>query len=331
MLIFRLLPLGLATVLLVAQAPPKQKPETINGDEPIKVDVNLVNVLASIRSKQGAYINTLTKDDFELTEEGRKQNIKYFSKETELPLTIGLLVDVSGSQERLIEIERQAAGEFFRSALRPKDEAFLISFGTDSELLQDLTTSHSALESGLRRLKLNAGVGGFGPGPVPTASQPRGTVLYDAVYLAANERLKSEAGRKVCVLITDGVDQGSHESIDSAIEAAQRADAVIYSIYYVDPSAYYGRGIVFGGGGGEGYLKKMSDATGGRVFRVDRKNTLSDIFRQLNEEMRSQYILSYSPDPEGGPGQYRKLDLRVADKNLKVQARKGYYVASRDR
>ncbi len=330
MLTFRVLPLGLAAVLLAAQAPPAQKPETI-GDEPIKVNVNLVNVLASVRSKQGAYINTLNKEDFDLVEEGRKQNIKYFSKETALPLTIGLLVDVSGSQERLIEIERQAAGEFFRSALRPKDEAFLISFGTDSELLQDLTTSHSALESGLRRLRLNAGAGGFGPGPVPTASQPRGTVLYDAVYLAANDRLKSEAGRKGGVLIPDGVDLGSHESIESAIEAAQRADAVIYSIYYVDQSAYYGRGMVFGGGGGEGYLKKMSDATGGRVFRVDRKNSLNDIFRQLNEEMRSQYILSYSPDPEGTPGQYRKVDLRVGDKNLKVQARKGYYVASRDR
>ncbi len=331
---FRLLPLGLplclAALLLAAQEPPKQRPETI-GDEPIKVDVNLVNVLASVRSKQGAYINTLEKSDFDLLEEGRPQTIKYFSKETALPLTIGLLVDVSGSQERLIEVERQAAGEFFRSALRPKDEAFLISFGADSELLQDLTTSHSALERGLGRLRLNSGVGGFGVGPVPTASQPRGTVLYDAIYLAANERLKSEAGRKVCVLITDGVDQGSHESIDTAIAAAQRADAVIYSIYYVDPSAYGGRGLVFGGGGGEGYLKKMSEATGGRVFRVDRKNSLNDIFRQLNEEMRSQYVVSYSPDPEGSTGQYRKVELRAKDKNLKVQARKGYYVAARER
>lgn len=326
----RLAPLFLATLFLSAQEPPKQRPETI-GDEPIKVDVNLVNVLASVRTKQGAYVNTLNKDDFELLEEGRPQSIKYFSKETALPLTIGLLVDVSGSQERLIEIERQAASEFFRSALRPKDEAFLISFGADSELLQDLTTSHSALERGLGRLRLNAGVGGFGAGPVPTASQPRGTVLYDAVYLAANERLKTEAGRKVCVLITDGVDQGSHESIDTAIEAAQRADAVIYSIYYVDPSAYGGRGMVFGGGGGEGYLKKMSEATGGRVFRVDRKNSLNEIFRQLNEEMRSQYVVSYSPDPQGNPGQYRKVELRAKDRNLKVQARKGYYVAARER
>lgn len=327
---FRLLPLGLTALLMLAQAPPAQTPETI-GDAPIKVDVNLVNVLASARTKQGAFVNTLSKDDFELLEEGRPQTVKYFSKETALPLTIGLLVDVSGSQERLIEIERQAASEFFRSALRPKDEAFLISFGTDSELLQDLTTSHSALERGLGRLRLNAGVGGFGAGPVPTASQPRGTVLYDAVYLAANDRLKGEAGRKVCVLITDGVDQGSRESIESAIEAAQRADAVIYSIYYVDPSAYGGRGLVFGGGGGEGYLKKMSDATGGRVFRVDRKNSLNEIFRQLNEEMRSQYILSYSPNPEGTPGQYRHVELHAKDKALKVQARKGYYVAARER
>jgi VWFA-related protein len=288
-------------------------------------------MLASVRSKQGAFINTLTKDDFDLTEEGHTQTIKYFSKETALPLTIGLLVDVSGSQERLIEIERQAASEFFHAALRPKDEAFLISFGADSELLQDITNSQSALQRGLDRLRLNAGTGGFGGGPVPTMSQPRGTVLYDTVYLAANDRLKTEAGRKVCVLITDGVDQGSRLSIDAAIEAAQKADTVIYSIYYVDPSAYGGRGLVFGGGGGEGYLKKMSEATGGRVFRVDRHNTLNDIFRQLNEEMRSQYLVSYTPAPEGAPGQYRRLDLHAKDKNLKVQARKGYYVAERDR
>jgi VWFA-related protein len=328
MTIPRLLPLGLVSLLLAAQTP--QTPEP-SSDAPIKVDVNLVTMLASVRSKQGAFINTLTKDDFDLTEEGHTQTIKYFSKETALPLTIGLLVDVSGSQERLIEIERQAASEFFHAALRPKDEAFLISFGADSELLQDITNSQSALQRGLDRLRLNAGTGGFGGGPVPTMSQPRGTVLYDTVYLAANDRLKTEAGRKVCVLITDGVDQGSRLSIDAAIEAAQKADTVIYSIYYVDPSAYGGRGLVFGGGGGEGYLKKMSEATGGRVFRVDRHNTLNDIFRQLNEEMRSQYLVSYTPAPEGAPGQYRRLDLHAKDKNLKVQARKGYYVAERDR
>jgi VWFA-related protein len=292
--------------------------------EPIKVDVNVVNMLASVRDKKGALINTLQKDDFKLYEDGQLATIKYFTKETDLPLTIGLLVDVSGSQANLIEIEKRAASEFFRQVLHKKDVAFVISFGADSELLQDITSSPRLLQEGLDRLRLNAGTGGFSRGPVPTASQARGTVLYDAVSLAATDRLTKEVGRKVIVLITDGVDQGSTYSIKQAIEAAQKADSVIYSIYYVDPSAYSGRGFGFGGGG-EGYLKTMSDETGGRVFRVDRGHSLQDAFTQLQEEMRSQYAIGWTPTSDRRDGSYHKTDLRLADKNLKVQARKGYY------
>ena len=293
--------------------------------EPIKVDVNVVNLLASVHDKKGGLVSTLSKSDFTLLEDGQQQTIKYFSRETDLPLTIGLLVDVSGSQARLIDIEKNAANEFFHQVLRKKDVAFVISFGADSELLQDITGSAQLLREGLDRLRLNAGTSGFGGGPVPTANKPRGTVLYDAVYLAANDRLSKEVGRKVIVLITDGVDQGSTLSIKQAIESAQKADSVIYSIYYVDPSAYMGRGGFSFGGGGEGYLKQMSDETGGRVFRVDRGHTLEDAFRQLQEEMRSQYSIGWTPTNDRKDGSYRKIDVRVADKNLKVQARKGYY------
>src|SRR5205814_1344601 len=159
----------------------------------------------------------------------------------------------------------------------PKDLAFIISFGKDSELLQDSTSSPTLLEDGLKQLRLNAPVGGLHPGPVPTQQNQAGTVLWDAVYLAANERLKSEAGRKVIVVITDGVDTGSRKTREQAIHEAQLADTVIYSIDYSDPSAYGGGGFVLGGGG-EGDLRKMSDETGGRVFKVDRKNSLDDIF-----------------------------------------------------
>ncbi len=297
-------------------------------DDTIKVDVNLVNVLCTVHGKNNALIGNLEKSDFHLFEDGKEQEIKYFTRETDLPLTIGLLVDVSGSQERLIETERRAAGQFFRSVLRPKDLAFLISFGKDSELLQDSTSSPKLLEDGLKDLKLNANVGGLGPGPVPTQQNQAGTVLWDAVYLAANDRLKNEAGRKVIVVITDGVDEGSRMTREQAIHEAQLADAVVYSIDYSDPG-FYGGGFGFGGGGGgEGDLKKMSEETGGRVLKVDRKHTLEDIFKEIQDEMRSQYALAYTPTNPKKDGTYRKLEFKMSSKEYKAQARKGYYAVA---
>jgi len=301
----------------------------IAQDEPIKVDVNVVNVLASVHDKKGALINSLQKDDFQLLEDGQAQPIKYFTKESDLPLTIGMLVDVSGSQANLIDIERRAASEFFRAVLRKKDVAFLISFGADSELLQDITGSPRLLQEGLDHLRLNAGAS-YGGGPVPTANTPRGTVLFDAVSLASADILRKEVGRKVIVLITDGGDQGSTFTIKRAIEDAQKADAVIYSIYYVDPSAYMGRrgGFSFGDAGCESCLKQMSDETGGRVFKVDRSHTLQDAFNQLQDEMRSQYAIGWTPASDRKDGSYHKLEIKVADKSYKVQARKGYYATA---
>jgi VWFA-related protein len=289
----------------------------------IKVDVDLVNILTSVRDKRGALIPTLQKEDFTILEDGKPQPIKYFTKETDLPLTIGLLVDVSGSQRNLIDIERSAASQFFREVLRKKDLAFLISFGEETELLQDYTGSSRLLTDGLGQLRPSSGVSGIHPGPVPTAGGPRGTVLYDAVYLAASEKLKGEVGRKVIVLITDGVDQGSRLSRNQAIEAAQKSDAVIYSIDYSDPSAYGPFG--FGGGGGEGELRKMSDETGGRVYKVDRKHTLDQVFKELQDEMRSQYSIAYTPTNDVKDGSYRHLEIRLSNKDLKAQFRKGYY------
>ena len=296
-------------------------------DDVIKVNVDLVNVLCTVRAKNNALVGGLEKADFHLLEDGKEQEIKYFTRETDLPLTIGLLVDVSGSQERLIDTEHRAASAFFRSVLRPKDLAFIISFGKDSELLQDSTSSPTLLEDGLKQLRLNANVGGLHPGPVPTQQNQAGTVLWDAIYLAANERLKSEAGRKVIVVITDGVDEGSRKTRDQATREAQLADTVVYSIDYSDPGAY-GGGLVFGGGGGEAELKRISDETGGHVFKVDRKNSLDDIFRQIQDEMRSQYAIAYSPTNPKKDGSYRKLEFKMANKDYKVQARKGYYAVA---
>src|SRR5579871_816950 len=265
-----------------------------NDASTIKVDVDVVNILFNVRDKKGGLIGNLEKGDFSIWEDGKQQEIKYFNRETDLPLTIGLLVDVSSSQMNLIDIEKNAADQFFSNVIRPKDLAFLISFGADADLLQDYTSSPKLLRKGLEDLHVNSGVGGVTPGPVPTAGQPRGTILYDAVYLAAHDQLKGQVGRKVLVLITDGEDQGSRYTIKQAIEAAQKADAMVYSFFYVDRDFYRQYGIMFGGGNA-GALKQMSDETGGQVFRIDRKLTLQAAFDELNAEMRSQYAIGYVP------------------------------------
>ena len=287
-------------------------------DPVIRVDVDLVNIFASVRNKKGAFIKDLDKPAFTVLEDGKQQEIRYFSRENNLPLTIGLLVDVSKSQENLIEVEKRAAGAFFRQVLRPKDQAFLMSFGMEAELLQDMTGSANLLDKGLNALRLSTPVGGvFTPG---TTDRPvRGTILFDAVYLAAAEQLKGEVGRKVIVLITDGMDYGSRIKIQGAIEAAQKADAIIYSIYYTDPR------FSMWGGGSDGDLKKMSSETGGHVFAVSRNRSLQQIFSEIDEDMRSQYAIGYASSNPTRDGSFRKIDIRTSDKDQRVSARKGYY------
>jgi VWFA-related protein len=293
-------------------------------DTTLKVEVNLVNILFNVRDKKGGLVGNLDKGDFKVFEDGKEQEVKYFNRETDLPLTIGLLIDVSASQMNLIEIEKNAAYQFFGSVLRKQDLAFLISFGEDSELLQDYTNSPKLLRAGLDGLQVSSGVGGFGPGPVPTISQPRGTVLYDAVYVASADQLKVQVGRKVLVLITDGEDEGSKYKISQAIEAAQRADAIIYGFYYVDRGFYMSHGMVFAGGSDSAF-RQMSEDTGGHVFHVDRKMTLQQAFQELQDEMRSQYAIGYTPTNPTKDGSFRKIEIRTGNKDWKVQARKGYY------
>ncbi len=322
---------GLATTLavstlLVAQTQPPQKKSDAEQDLPpsISVNVDVVNILAAVRDKRGGLVPNLEQKDFSVFEDGKLQTIKYFSRETDLPLTIGMLVDTSGSQRNLIDIERNAASAFFSEVLHKKDEAFLIQFGEEAELLQDYTSAPRLLNQALNQLRPSSGVGGLGPGPVPTVGGPRGTVLYDAIYLAADDKLKGEVGRKVIVVITDGVDEGSRLTINQAIEAAQKSDAVIYSIEYSDPRAYGGM-FNFGGNAGDGYLHKMSDETGGHVYRVDNRHPLDSVFKELQDEMRSQYSIGYTPINDVKDGSYRKLEIKVASREMKVQARKGYY------
>ena len=324
----RKLPLAAAGLLLAPALVLLAQEEKV-----LKIDVDVVNLFFTVREKKGGLIGNLNKEDFTVSEDGKSQAIKYFTRENDLPLTIGLLVDVSGSQANLIEVERNAASQFFSRVLRPKDMAFLISFGSDAELLQDYTNSTKLLKAGLEGLRVNSDVSGAGgnSGPVPTASRPHGTVLYDTVYLASHDQLVGQVGRKALVLITDGVDQGSRYKIEQAIEQAQKADAIIYSIYYLDNRAY--GGYMSFGGGGEGYLKKMSEDTGGRVMKVDNKNSLQSIFDQISQELRSQYSIGYTPTNPSATGGFRRVEIHVPqrEKEVKVQVRKGYYASNASR
>jgi VWFA-related protein len=302
-----------ALALLAGGLLPAQDP---SQDPVIRVDVELVNVTFTVRNKQGGLVGDLTKHDFQVFEDGKPQNISRFQRDNDLPLTIGLLVDTSGSMYNVLDTGKRAARDFFQKVLRPKDLAFLITFASEMELLQDLTASQKLLSNSLDEIKGQRPTAVMVQGPVPT--KPRGTRLYDAVYLAAEEKLKNEAGRKIIVLLTDGADQGSVYKLPEALKQAHLADTVIYGFFYYERGYY----------SDEGVLKRMSQETGGRVFEVTRRGGLDDAFRQLEEEMRSQYALSYTPANDKKDGAFRRIEIKPKDGNLKVQARRGYYATA---
>jgi VWFA-related protein len=229
----------------------------------VAVDVKVVTLPVTVHDKHGKIVKDLTKDDFTLQEDGRPQTIRYFSQETNLPLTLGLLVDTSRSQDNVLDAERNASRSFLDQMLvQPKDRAFLIHFDRQVELLQDLTSSHEKLQAALDLLKSPSNRERSNdpndPSNSPSGSDSGshhggGTQLYDAVFLASNELMKKQQGQKALIILSDGVDHGSKTYLESAIEAAQRADTVIYSIYFADSHRDQGQrqpgGMGRGGGG----------------------------------------------------------------------------------
>jgi len=302
--------------------------------ETLKVNVNVVQLFFNVKDKKGALIPSLTKDDFEISEDGKPQAIKYFNAESNLPLTLGILIDSSGSQARVLDMEKQVGGNFLQEILRDKDLAFVIGFDVNVDLLQDFTNSVSMLKHGMNSARINTGGGGgvipgMGGGPVPTANGPRGTLLYDAVYLAAHDELAQQVGRKAMILLTDGEDQGSQLKLTDAIEAAQKSDSIVYVLLCADRGFYGGFGM---GYSGDSEMKKLTSETGGRVIEVGNKyEKLKDAFDQIANELRSQYNIGYSPTNTKLDGTFRKVEIRPKEKNYKIQARLGYYaVAKRD-
>ena len=342
-------------------------------------DVSVVNVLASVRDKKGKLVGDLKQDDFRLEDEGKPQVIRYFARETGLPLTLGLLVDTSMSQRRVLPQERSASYRFLDQVLRPeKDKAFILHFDHEAELLADLTSSREKLQKALGQLELPeqdrqqqqggsgagypGGSGYPGSGGYPGGGGRRGggssgrrggagTVLYDSVLLASDELMRKQSGRKALILLTDGVDHGSKVSIYDAIVAAHRADTLVYSILFADEEGYGGMGRGMGGGmgrhGGMGrgggmpprstmerpdgkkILQQISRETGGGFFEVSKKHPIEGIYDDIQEELRNQFNLGYTPDPPGTAGAFRRISVSVTQKDLVVQARAGYYPAAR--
>jgi VWFA-related protein len=333
---------------------------------PITLDVNAVNLLATVRDKHGDIVRNLTKDDFALEQDGKPQTITYFAKESDLPLTLGLLVDTSMSQRRVLDQERAASRTFLEQVLRvDKDKAFVIQFDREVTLLQDLTSSRQKLQAAIDQIAApqfsqgsssgsgggsSGGSGGGGGGRGSHGRGGGGTLLYDAVFLASDELMKKQPGRKAVVILTDGVDHGSKETLAEAIATAQRADTLVYCILFADKEGY-GNGGGFGGphmgggmggrgGRGGGYpprteeshpdgkkvLKQMAEASGGRFFEVSKKEPIDKIYDAIDEELRYQYSLGYTPVKADTPVGYHKLHLTVKQKDAIVQTRDGFYL-----
>jgi VWFA-related protein len=342
------------------QQAPAATPTLQRAPSNIAVQVKTVSVLATVHDKHGKIISNLSKDDFVLEEDGRPQTINYFARETDLPLRLGLLVDTSMSQRRVLDQERDASYSFLDHLLREdKDLAFVIHFDKEVELLQDFTPARPKLQAALQTLHTpqpdsdsggsnggSSGGGGSGSGGGGGygghgSHHGGGTHLYDAIYLASDDLMSKQQGRKALIILSDGVDRGSKESLNEAIASAQRADTIVYSILFKDDEGGGGYPGMMGPRGGYGrhggrfppqeerpdgkkILQQISKETGGQLYQVSKKDTVDKIYAQIEEELRNQYSLGYTPDKDTGAG-YHRIQLSTKNKELVVQARDGYY------
>ncbi|HEV3418787.1 MAG TPA: VWA domain-containing protein [Candidatus Acidoferrum sp.] len=283
----------------------------------IKTEVSLVNLFATVRDKNKRVVTDLKQDNFKIFEDGHEEKIAFFSKEVTLPITLGLLLDTSGSEQNMLGAIQGAGSRFLRRVLRKGDEAMIISFDTDVDLLSDFTDDRSILDRAIGKARINTPGGGYiggNPGPIGSGNMV-GTALYDAIYLACGEKLNGEAGRKAIVIVTDAQDEGSRVKLDEAIESAQRTDTVIHVLLVADPRY----------GGNTGVARKLTEDTGGRLIIVNSEKRMEEAFDQISEELRSQYTLGYYPTNNSRDGKFRKIKLDVDNHDLKVLARKGYY------
>jgi VWFA-related protein len=315
----------LVSAAFTQETPPPAE-DTQGSAGTLSVNVNVVNIFCNVKDKHGALVPNLQKDDFTIKEDGVPQTLKYFNAETNQPLTLGLLMDTSGSMIDVIPAEKEVLGAFLDQVLKPKDLAFYITFDVDVELLEDFTSSPQRIRRAMERARVNAppppraGVPGIGQGPLPNVPSP-GTTLYDAIYLASNDKLSHEVGRKAIVIMSDGVDEGSKTTLNEAIEAAQKADVMCYVLLFT--SGIYG-------GRGEDVMKKLANETGGHLFEVNRRyDKLRESFDEIANELRTQYLLGYTPTNPVKDGTFRRIEIHSKE-GYKIQARNGYYAIAHE-
>ena len=305
-----------AMVALLLAAPAMPQEPSAQG-ETIKTQVNLVNLFVTVRDKNKRILGDLKQEDFKIAEDSQDQKIAFFSKEVALPITLALLLDTSGSEQDMLGAIQEAGSSFLRRVLHKGDEALVMSFDSDVDMLSDFTDDHAQLDRAVHHARINIPSGGsIGGNPGPIGSrQITGTALYDAIYLACSEKLNTEAGRKAIVIVTDAQDEGSKVRIEEAVEAAQRTDTVIHIILVADPRF----------GANTGAAKKLAEETGGRVLSASSEKKLMQAFDEISEELRSQYTLGYYPSNSARDGKFRKIKVETNNHDLKVLARKGYY------
>lgn len=348
-----------------------------NPDQPaaaLKIQAREVVLPVTVRDKHGALITSLKIGDFTLSEDGRPQTIKSFTRESNLPFRLGLLVDTSRSVSGALDNERKAAEKFVDQMLpadpsaAQKDEAFLIHFDHEVELLQDFTNSRDKLHKELDDMGPTRAEQNSSQGPETTGDdRPRGghggTQLYDAIYLASHELMESKDGRKALIVYSDGADRGSKETLNDAVDAADHANVTVYTIYFKGEQENNGnnfpgqggrRGGIGGGypGGGGGYpgggggrrggdtsangidgkkiMERIAERTGGRYFEAKKKDNLEEIYNQIAEELRGQYLLTYTPDKVDTDGGFHKIALKAGKDDLIVVTREGYYAPGGD-
>jgi VWFA-related protein len=290
-------------------------------DATFSADVKVVNLLATVRDRDGKVVKDLTRDDFVIEEDGRPQPIRYFTRESDLPLTVGLLVDTSRSMQTVFEPERIATVKFLDQVLREdRDLAFVMHFDIGVGVLQGFTSSKEKLASALAKLKIPK---------IPS------TLLYDAIAKASTDLMKTQSGRKAFILLSDGMDVRSHTSIGTAIEYAQRADTIIYTILFSHRMGRPGRGGAAGAKGkaarnrqqqkGPRVIQRLARETGGGYFAVSEDHPIYKIYAQIEEDLRNQYSIGYTPDRAAGDKNFRKITLTAKRQDLVVRTRAGYY------
>ena len=376
---------GLSVAGLAQQSAAKPDNQQPASDRPIttlKIQAREVVLPVTVRDKKGVLVTSLKVGDFTLTEDSRPQTIKSFTRESNLPYRVGLLVDTSRSVSGAMDNERKSAGKFVDlmlpadpKASGAKDEGFLIHFDREVELLQDFTNSRDKLhheldDMGPTRAQQNTNSQGpettgddRGGGQQRSGRGGGGTQLYDAIYLASDDLMKPKDGRKALVVFSDGEDRGSKETLNDAVDAADRANVAIYTIYFKGeqenngfngfPGGRHGGGGGYPGGGGGypggggGYpgggggrrgggqsepgvdgkkiMERIATRTGGRYFEAKKKDNLDEIYGQIAEELRGQYLLTYTPDLVDKDGGFHKIALKASKDDLTVSTREGYY------